>query len=268
VFGLALTASSQSNYATVTGTVRDAQSLSVAKATVQLKAVSTGAIRTVTTDERGLFSAAALLPDDYELTAQAAGFGTVTQSLRLEVGQKLAIDIVLKVGSVKEGVQVSAAADVLRTTDASVGEVVERKLVQDLPLNGRMLVEAPASTTRVGPLNLPIGGGGYFRILPYRWTQWGIERVNRLEGRPAIFYLHPWEIDPDQPRIAASALSRLRHYRHLDKTEGRLRRLLRDFTFSTVSQLLQTSYAADGAGLPMSADPRSAGAVTRRVTWV
>jgi len=141
VFGLVLTASSQSNYATVTGTVRDAQSLSVAKATVQLKAVSTGAVRTVTSDERGMFSAAALLPDDYELTAQAAGFGTVTQSLRLEVGQKLAIDVVLKVGTVKEGVQVNAAADVLRTTDASVGEVVERKLVQDLPLNGRTLID-------------------------------------------------------------------------------------------------------------------------------
>jgi hypothetical protein len=141
VLGLALTALSQSNYATVTGTVRDSQSLPVAKATVQLKAVSTGAVRAVTSDERGLFSAAALLPDDYELTAQATGFGTVTQSLRLEVGQKLAIDIVLKVGAVKEGVQVNAAADVLRTTDASVGEVVERKLVQDLPLNGRMLID-------------------------------------------------------------------------------------------------------------------------------
>lgn len=137
-----------------------------------------------------------------------------------------------------------------------------------LERNAGSIVEAPASTVRLAGVNLPIAGGGYFRLLPYMWTRWGIDRLNTVEQRPAIFYLHPWEIDPDQPRIAASALSRLRHYRHLDKTEGRLRRLLRDFTFSTVSQLLQTSYAADGAGLPMSADPRSAGAVTRRVTWV
>jgi polysaccharide deacetylase family protein (PEP-CTERM system associated) len=77
------------------------------------------------------------------------------------------------------------------------------------PLGG--LVEAPASTTRLGPTNLPIAGGGYFRILPYGWTRWGISRVNRLENRPAIFYLHPWEIDPDQPRLRAGLLSRFRH---------------------------------------------------------
>jgi len=130
------------------------------------------------------------------------------------------------------------------------------------------IVEAPASTVRLAGVNLPIAGGGYFRLLPYMWTRWGIDRLNTVEQRPAIFYLHPWEIDPDQPRIAAAALSRLRHYRNLDKTEGRLRRLMRDFKFSTVSTLLQTSTAADGAGLPMSAEPRAAGAVTRRVTWV
>jgi len=139
--GLAASVSGQSNYAGVTGSVRDEQSLPVTKATVQFKSLSTSAIRVVVTNEQGLFSAAALPPDDYELTAEAAGFATARQSLRLEVGQKLAIEIELKVGTVKEGVQVSAAADVLRTTDASVGEVVERKSVQDLPLNGRMLVD-------------------------------------------------------------------------------------------------------------------------------
>lgn len=130
------------------------------------------------------------------------------------------------------------------------------------------IIEAPASTVRLAGVNLPIAGGGYFRLLPYLWTRWGIDQLNTVEQRPAIFYLHPWEIDPDQPRIAATALSRLRHYRNLDKTEGRLRRLMRDFQFSTVFQVLQTSYAADGAGLPISAEPRAAGAVTRRVTWV
>ena len=138
---LAVPVFGQSNYAMVTGMVRDSQQLPVAKATIHFKALSTGAIRTVSTNDGGLFSASALPPDDYELTTEAPGFGTVTQSLRLEVGQKVAIDIGLKVGIVKEGVHVNAAADVLRPTDASVGEVVERKSVQELPLNGRMLVD-------------------------------------------------------------------------------------------------------------------------------
>ena len=126
---LAVPVFGQSNYAMVTGMVRDSQQLPVAKATLHFKALSTGAIRTVSTNDGGLFSASALPPDDYELTTEAPGFGTVTQSLRLEVGQKVAIDIGLKVGIVKEGVHVNAAADVLRTTDASVGEVVEPKSI-------------------------------------------------------------------------------------------------------------------------------------------
>ena len=131
----------QSNYAEVTGTVTDSQSLPVTGATVSLKALSTGAIRTLTTNERGVFAASALLPDEYELTTTANGFATVAQSLHLEVGEKLGIDIPLKLGTVKEGLQVNAASDVLRTTDASVGEVVERQSVQELPLNGRMLID-------------------------------------------------------------------------------------------------------------------------------
>jgi hypothetical protein len=131
----------QSNYAAVTGTITDSQSLPVTGATVSLKALSTGAVRVLTSNERGVFSASALLPDDYELTTEANGFATVVQPLHLEVGEKLGIDIPLKVGTVKEGLQVNAASDVLRTTDASVGEVVERQSVQELPLNGRMLID-------------------------------------------------------------------------------------------------------------------------------
>jgi polysaccharide deacetylase family protein (PEP-CTERM system associated) len=103
----------------------------------------------------------------------------------------------------------------------------------------RSIVEAPGSTVRCGGINLPIAGGGYFRLLPYAWTRWGISRRNRVEGQPAIFYLHPWEIDPAQPRIAASAASRVRHYTNLDKTEKRLRRLMKDFRFSTVDQVIE-----------------------------
>jgi hypothetical protein len=141
LLALMVPALGQSNYAIVTGTVTDSQSLPVVGATVHFKAMSTGAIRVLTTNDRGLFSAPALPPDDYELTTKSTGFAPVKQSLHLEVGEKLAIEIGLKVGAVKEGVQVNAAADLLRTTDASVGEVVERQSVQELPLNGRMLID-------------------------------------------------------------------------------------------------------------------------------
>ena len=131
----------QSNLAVVSGTVKDAQSLVVAHATVNFKALSTGATRSVTTNEAGLFYAAALLPDDYEVTTTASGFAPVAQQLHVEVGEKLALDIALKVGPVKEGVSVNSASEILHTTDAAVGEVVEPKSIQELPLNGRMLID-------------------------------------------------------------------------------------------------------------------------------
>ena len=110
------------------------------------------------------------------------------------------------------------------------------------------LVEAPGSTVRLGPFNVPIGGGGYFRILPYAWTRWGIKRLNEVEGTAAIFYLHPWEIDPEQPRLSAPALGQFRHYFNLGRTEQRLRTLIRDFSFSTMIALL-------GAHVERVADP-------------
>ena len=103
---------------------------------------------------------------------------------------------------------------------------------------GGSLIEVPGSTTQLGTLNLPVAGGGYFRILPYWWTRWGIARVNEQEQRPAIFYLHPWEIDPEQPRLKAGRLSRFRHYRNLRETEQRLRQLLQDFRFDTMQALV------------------------------
>jgi polysaccharide deacetylase family protein (PEP-CTERM system associated) len=106
------------------------------------------------------------------------------------------------------------------------------------------LVEVPPSTVRLGGVNLPIAGGGYFRLLPFWWTRWGVARVNAVERRPVIFYLHPWEVDPDQPRLQASALSRLRHYRNLHKTEPRLRALCREFRFAPIAELLRTTVPA------------------------
>jgi polysaccharide deacetylase family protein (PEP-CTERM system associated) len=101
------------------------------------------------------------------------------------------------------------------------------------------IVEVPGSTLRIGNVNLPVTGGGYFRLLPYAWTRYGINRVNRAERKPVVFYLHPWEIDPNQPRVKVSPLTRVRHYTGLTSTEKRLRDLLRRFRFDTVSALIE-----------------------------
>jgi polysaccharide deacetylase family protein (PEP-CTERM system associated) len=98
---------------------------------------------------------------------------------------------------------------------------------------GKVIVEWPLSTARIFGVKLPVSGGGYFRLLPYRLTRWGLDSINRREARPFIFYLHPWEIDSEQPRVPASWLSRFRHYTNLDKSEDRLRVLLREFPFGT-----------------------------------
>lgn len=106
----------------------------------------------------------------------------------------------------------------------------------DLPGGGRLL-EFPITTTKVAGLTLPVSGGGYFRLYPYSLSRWLARKVNAA-GRPFMFYLHPWEVDPGQPRIDASAFSRFRHYNNLDKTAIRLKQLLKDFRFSTMSDCL------------------------------
>ncbi len=115
---------------------------------------------------------------------------------------------------------------------------------------GGAIWEVPGSTVRLGPLNLPVSGGGYFRILPYAWTRWGIARSNAREGRPVVFYLHPWELDPEQPRLEASALSRFRHYTGLRHTRARLSRLLSGFRFAPVADLVRACETAEPAGQP------------------
>jgi polysaccharide deacetylase family protein (PEP-CTERM system associated) len=108
-----------------------------------------------------------------------------------------------------------------------------------LTRGGGQLLEAPPSTVRLMGANVPIAGGGYFRLLPFAWTRWGIRRINDVERRPVIFYLHPWEIDPDQPRFEVSTLSRFRHYRNLHLTQSRLERLLSEFAFAPLSRVLE-----------------------------
>jgi polysaccharide deacetylase family protein (PEP-CTERM system associated) len=98
------------------------------------------------------------------------------------------------------------------------------------------IVEWPLSTARVLGYRLPVAGGGYFRLFPYWLSRWGLASINRRERLPFIFYLHPWEIDPAQPRVPVRGLSRFRHYTNLHKCEGRLRRLLREFRFGTARE--------------------------------
>lgn len=99
------------------------------------------------------------------------------------------------------------------------------------------LMEFPISTWRVLGTNLPIAGGAYFRIYPYFFTRLGLRSINR-EGHPAVFYLHPWELDPGHPRIPVPRRIAATHYFNLSATEGRLRRLLGDFRFAPMSEVL------------------------------
>ncbi|GHU27506.1 polysaccharide deacetylase [Betaproteobacteria bacterium] len=102
------------------------------------------------------------------------------------------------------------------------------------------LSEIPLTTVRACGRNWPAGGGGYFRFLPYALSRWQIARFNRIEGQAAIFYFHPWEIDPEQPRVKeASAKSRFRHYVNLDRTENRLIRLLGDFRWGRMDEVFR-----------------------------
>jgi len=104
--------------------------------------------------------------------------------------------------------------------------------------SGARLLEFPPSTVRILGINVPIAGGGYLRLLPYKVTAWAIRRLNQKEDQPAMVYLHPWEIDPDQPRLAASWRSRFRQYQNLQTTEKKLMRLLDDFSWAPMSKVL------------------------------
>ena len=103
------------------------------------------------------------------------------------------------------------------------------------------LLEIPITTTRILRRNLPAGGGGYFRLMPYAISRWFIRRVNQVDRESAVFYFHPWELDPEQPRAPGlDAKTRFRHYVNLKHTEQRLRRLLADFCWDRVDRVFLT----------------------------
>jgi polysaccharide deacetylase family protein (PEP-CTERM system associated) len=112
------------------------------------------------------------------------------------------------------------------------------------PEGGGGLLELPVTTVRFFNRNLPAGGGGYFRLMPYSLSRWLLKRVNTVDRQPCIFYFHPWEIDPDQPRQKGlSFKTRFRHYVNLSAMERRLRSLCSDFQWGRIDHLfLETNH--------------------------
>ena len=115
------------------------------------------------------------------------------------------------------------------------------------PLPWSSLVELPVTTAILGGRRMAAGGGGFFRVLPYGFSRWAIRQVNRAEGRPAVFYFHPWEVDPDQPRVAQAPLrSRFRHYTGLAKMAGKLRDLVHEFRWGRMDMIAHREAARAG----------------------
>lgn len=106
--------------------------------------------------------------------------------------------------------------------------------------NNKSITEIPLSTKAIGKYQLPIAGGGYFRLFPYAFSEWALASINK-KNKPFIFYLHPWEIDPEQPRINASMLSEFRHYNNLNKCKSRLIKLLNKFSFVSIQEHLSNN---------------------------
>ena len=112
-------------------------------------------------------------------------------------------------------------------------------------------IEIPITTVDIAGRRFSCGGGGFFRLLPYRWSHWAISRVNHREIRPAIFYFHPWEIDPGQPRIEQASLkSRLRHYTNLGIMEAKVERILQDFRWGRIDDVFLGLAASDLTSWP------------------
>lgn len=107
------------------------------------------------------------------------------------------------------------------------------------------IVEFPITALKLPGYKLPVAGGGYFRLFPYWFSRWALKKVNRSQQQPFIFYLHPWEIDPEQPALPATGLSKFRHYNNLEICEQRLKNLLHDFSFCTVKEILREQSLLD-----------------------
>jgi polysaccharide deacetylase family protein (PEP-CTERM system associated) len=128
---------------------------------------------------------------------------------------------------------------------------------------GHRIFELPPSTRRFANNNWGIAGGGYLRLLPYAVTRSGLRNLNMIEGQPGMVYFHPWELDPEQPVVAAGLRSRFRHYTNLSAMEGKIRRLLQDFRFDTLTQVASQHPAYTSWGQPSAASMNAAGSALR-----
>ena len=157
---------------------------------------------------------------------RAASYSIVRESL-------WALDILVELGFVYDSSIFPVRHDRYGIPDA------ERLPHRMFTPGGQSIVEWPLATATIFGCRLPVAGGGYFRLMPYWLSRWGLASINRREQRPFVFYLHPWEIDPAQPRVSAKWPSRFRHYTNLGKCEERLRRLLGEFQFGTAKDGLK-----------------------------
>jgi len=167
-----------------------------------------------------------------EAIIQKPVLGYRAASYSITDSSKWALDILLE-----EGFTYDSSIFPIHHDRYGIANAVEYPHNIETP-KGSTIVEFPLSTARLLGFKLPVAGGGYFRLYPYLVTKLGLSRINQ-SNRPYIFYLHPWEIDPEQPRVKSNILSSFRHYNNLDKCEMRLERLLQDFEFSTVVDVLE-----------------------------
>lgn len=120
----------------------------------------------------------------------------------------------------------------------------ERHIHKILPEKNKTIWEFPPSTLKIGNINFPIAGGGYFRLLPLPFVNWGIKQINK-EGAPAVMYLHPWEIDKEQPKIKVGFLLRFRHYVNIGRAESKLKALINEHAFSSIVNVLREQLSGE-----------------------
>lgn len=172
-----------------------------------------------------------------DCTGQAVlGYRAPTFSITKET--KWALPILVEEGFLYDSSIVPAVHDSYGIRDANPS-------VHSLDTNAGVLWEIPPSTYQVGWIRIPVGGGGYFRLFPYPMFRWFLRKVEK-EGTPLVMYFHPWELDPEQPKMRGSLLSNFRHYVNLQKTQERMVSLLQDFHFTPICNLLPSFPSLDG----------------------
>lgn len=173
--------------------------------------------------------------------AQVSGYRAPTYSI---TGQTLwALDILIEEGFQYDSSIFPVHHDRYGIPDAERFPHVIRRAAGEI-------IEFPPSTARIGGQNLPVAGGGYFRLMPYPMFRWAVRRINRREQQPAIFMVHAWEVDPDQPVLPGTRLNVLRHRINLGRTAGRLAQLLNNFRFAPVHEVLRCTEVSGRSAEP------------------